>query len=52
MLSAAYAILGISRPTARGRVRDDLFEPKGELRVESLRIGDRIWTRATRALTR
>jgi len=22
-------------------VREDLFEPKGELRVESLRVGDR-----------
>ena len=36
MLSAAYALLGIEQTDGRIEVRDDLFEPKGELRVESL----------------
>ncbi len=45
MLSAAYAMLGIVQLDGRISVRDDLFEPKGELQVESLRIGDRIWRR-------
>ena len=43
MLSAAYAILGIEQTNGRIDVRSDLFEPKGELQVESLRIGDRVW---------
>ena len=42
MLSAAYAMLGIVHADGRTSVRDDLFERKGELQVESLRIGDRI----------
>jgi hypothetical protein len=25
-------------------LRDDLFEPKGELKVQSLRIGETTWT--------
>ncbi len=45
MLSAAYAMLGIVHADGRTSVRDDLFERKGELQVESLRIGDRIWRR-------
>jgi cyclic beta-1,2-glucan synthetase len=45
MLSAAYAIMGIVETEGRIGVRDDLFEPKGELRVESLRIGTLIWRR-------
>ena len=48
MLSAAYAILGIVQPDGHIGVREDLFEPKGELRVESLRIGDRTWRREDR----
>ncbi|HZZ61060.1 MAG TPA: glycosyl transferase family 36, partial [Roseiarcus sp.] len=45
MLSAAYALLGIAQTERKIEVRDGLFEPKGELRVESLRIGDRVWRR-------
>ena len=45
MLSAAYALLGIVQTDGRVGVRDDLFEPKGELRVELLRIGDKVWRR-------
>ena len=46
MLSAAYALLGIVQKDGRIDVRDDLFEPKGELRVESLRVGDQVWHRS------
>ncbi len=45
MLSAAYALLGIVQTDGWVSVREDLFDPKGELRVESLRIGDRVWRR-------
>ncbi len=45
MLSAAYSILGISLVEGELRVADDLFEPKGELTVEALRIGEREWRR-------
>jgi cyclic beta-1,2-glucan synthetase len=45
MLSAAYAILGIVQENGRVSVRDDLFEPKGELVVRSLRVGERVWRR-------
>ena len=45
MLSAAYALLGIEQTNGRIDVRADLFEPKGELQVELLRIGDRVWRR-------
>jgi cyclic beta-1,2-glucan synthetase len=45
MLSAAYAILGIGRADGETVVRDDLFEPKGDLQLESLRIGERTWKR-------
>jgi cyclic beta-1,2-glucan synthetase len=44
MLSAAYALLGIEQRDGKIALRDDLFEAKGELRVKSLRIGDRNWT--------
>ena len=40
MLSAAYALLGIDEKDGQSFVRDGLFEPKGELKVLSLRIGD------------
>jgi cyclic beta-1,2-glucan synthetase len=49
MLSAAYAILGIGQIAGEAVVRDDLFEDKGDLRVEALRIGERSWTRGDRA---
>ena len=45
MLSAAYSMLGISLVEGELRVADDLFEPKGELMVEALRIGEREWRR-------
>jgi cyclic beta-1,2-glucan synthetase len=45
MLSAAYAMLGISMVDGKISVADHLFEPKGELKVESLRIGERTWER-------
>ena len=44
MLSAAYALLGVEQQDGRVAVRDDLFEAKGELKVQSLRIGERVWT--------
>jgi cyclic beta-1,2-glucan synthetase len=44
MLSAAYAILGIEQRDGKIALRDDLFEAKGELKVQSLRIGDATWT--------
>ena len=48
MVSAAYALLGIEQADGRVNVRDDLFEPKGEIEVRSLRIGDSTWTREGR----
>ena len=45
MLSAAHAILGVVQADGEISVRDDLFEPKGELQVEALRIGNRVWNR-------
>ena len=45
MLSAAYALLGIDEKDGQTFVRDGLFEPKGELKVEQMRIGDRVWKR-------
>jgi cyclic beta-1,2-glucan glucanotransferase len=44
MLSAAYALLGVEQREGRVAVRDGLFEAKGELKVLSLRIGDKVWT--------
>jgi hypothetical protein len=43
MLSAAYALLGVGQKDGRVALRDDLFEAKGELKVQSLRIGDKTW---------
>ena len=40
MLSAAYALIGVEQENGRIAPRDDLFEPKGELEVQSLRIGE------------
>ncbi|HEX9167355.1 MAG TPA: hypothetical protein VF886_00285, partial [Roseiarcus sp.] len=45
MLSAAYALLGIEQEGGRVAVRDGLFEPKGELQVFSLRVGESTWKR-------
>jgi len=45
MLSAAYGLLGVIHAGGRIDVSDDLFEPKGELQVESLRIGAATWLR-------
>ena len=44
MLSAAYALLGVGQKDGRVALREDLFEAKGELKVRSLRIGDKTWT--------
>ena len=49
MLSAAYAILGIEQVDGAVVARDDLFEAKGGLEVESLRVGERSWRRSDRA---
>jgi cyclic beta-1,2-glucan synthetase len=46
MLSAAYAILGVKMVDGQIQVAPELFEDKGELRVESLRIDGREWNRA------
>ena len=48
MVSAAYALLGVEQADGRVNVREDLFEPKGEIEVQSLRIGDSTWTREGR----
>ena len=45
MLSAAYAMLGVVQANGEIGVRDDLFEPKGELNIASLRIGTSVWSR-------
>ncbi len=45
MLSAAYALIGVEQEDGRIAARADLFEPKGELEVQSLRIGDLTWRR-------
>ncbi len=45
MLSAAYALIGIEQENGRVAARADLFEPKGELEVRSLRIGESTWKR-------
>jgi cyclic beta-1,2-glucan synthetase len=44
MLSAAYTLLGVEQRDGKVALRDDLFEPKGELKVQSLRIGEKTWT--------
>ena len=43
MLSAAYALIGIEQEDGQVAARADLFEPKGELEVHSLRVGDKTW---------
>ena len=45
MLSAAYALIGVVQEDGRIASRADLFEPKGELEVQSLRIGNLTWRR-------
>src|SRR5574337_128232 len=44
MLSAAYTLLGIDETNGRVSVRPAAFDPKGELKVEALKIDDTIWT--------
>jgi cyclic beta-1,2-glucan synthetase len=44
MLSAAYSLLGVEQRDGKVALRDDLFEAKGELQVQSLRIGGATWT--------
>jgi cyclic beta-1,2-glucan synthetase len=44
MVSAAYALLGVGQQDGRVVLQDDLFEPKGELKVQSLRVGETTWT--------
>ena len=45
MLSAAYALLGVELKNGLISPRADLFEPKGGLVVQSLRVGEMSWTR-------
>jgi cyclic beta-1,2-glucan synthetase len=45
MLSAAYAIIGLTMRDGKILVSDDLFEPKGELKVERLSVGGHKWSR-------
>jgi cyclic beta-1,2-glucan synthetase len=51
MLSAAYALIGIEAAEGKIELRADLFEPKGELRVRSVRVGDRDSRREDKAPT-
>jgi cyclic beta-1,2-glucan synthetase len=52
MLSAAYAILGVSMVNGEIFVASDLFEPKGGLQVDALTILGREWRRETEDETR
>ncbi len=45
MLSAAYALLGLEQADGGVTVGESLFEPKGELQVQSLRVGEHTWVR-------
>jgi cyclic beta-1,2-glucan synthetase len=45
MVSAAYGMLDIRKVDGQISVGDELFAPKGELRVESLRVGEKTWRR-------
>ncbi len=47
MVSAAHALIGLSKAEGEIVIADDLFAPKGELQVLSLRVGERTWTRAS-----
>jgi cyclic beta-1,2-glucan synthetase len=49
MLSAAYAIVGLSMKDGALVVSDDLFKPRGGLRIERLRAGGREWSRTSAA---
>lgn len=46
MLSAAYAILGLTMQNGEVKVAPELFEAKGELQVRTLDAGGREWRRA------
>jgi cyclic beta-1,2-glucan synthetase len=41
MLSAAYAIIGLKMKDGKVIIPEDLFTPKGDLRVTAIRCGDR-----------
>ena len=43
MLSAAYAIIGLTMKDGEVEVSDHLFEPKGDLRIEALQVNGREW---------
>ena len=45
MLSAAYELLGIEQSDGKVSVGPGLFEPKGDLIVETLRVGDMVFSR-------
>jgi hypothetical protein len=47
MLSAAYAILGITQENGAVHVRGHLFGPKDALQGETLRIGERVRRRSS-----
>ena len=51
MLSAAYALLELEQADGAVTLGEDLLEPKGELRVESLRVGDHTWAEQGAMLT-
>ena len=44
MLSAAYAVLGLSMRSGRVEVAADLFTPKGELQVRKLTVKGQVYT--------
>jgi cyclic beta-1,2-glucan synthetase len=46
MLSAAYSIIGLKMSDGEIDVAPELSEPKGELRVQALRVGERTWPAA------
>ncbi|MGA2044222.1 MAG: glycosyl transferase family 36 [Roseiarcus sp.] len=52
MLSAAYALVGLSMVDGEVVVAPELFEPKGGLQVASLRAGGRDWRAAEAAPAR
>ena len=52
MLSAAYALVGLSMVDGEVAVAPDWSEPKGELRVAALRAGGRDWRRDGAAAAR
>ena len=43
MLSAAYAIIGLTMRDGRIHVADDVFIPKGDLQIRSLTVKGKVW---------